>query len=171
MSADPFFELVQTRVIVVRNPAGKRRVPSSCITLSAKGDVQGGGTGKEYLQNLLDDGDEPWNKWYDAHNSSSSWAEFKLSRAFKIGEVWLKSANDCPERDPEVISFQKQDHGKWITFQERVMPRFSPGLRYEWKKITFEKPQVTNAIRLNIDKVRKEVSGVQLGQVILVETL
>lgn len=38
-------------------------LPWKGVTLTARGDVSGGGTGREFLNNLMLDGTEPWNKW------------------------------------------------------------------------------------------------------------
>ena len=54
------------------------------IQLEAAGDIGGGGTGKEFVSNLLNDGTESWNKWVHPGEVSSSWVEASLSKPYRI---------------------------------------------------------------------------------------
>ena len=33
------------------------------VRVEASDDIEGGGTGKEFKENIVEDGEEPWNKW------------------------------------------------------------------------------------------------------------
>jgi len=101
-----------------------KQLPSMCIALTAKGDVCGGVSGKEFLRNLISEGDEPWNKWVHL-SAATTWiqAEFQsypTDMCFLSGEsdtllplkkagsenglqlmaYGLCSASDLPGRDP-----------------------------------------------------------------------
>ncbi len=55
--------------------------------LTAAGDVtKGGGTGREFLSNLLSLGTEPWNKWYHS-GVSESWVWMDFKRPMRIHRV------------------------------------------------------------------------------------
>ena len=60
----------------------------------------GGGTGKEFPQNLVSGGEEPWNKWF-ANSTQRSWVMLEFQQAITFNGLGFKSANDCPHRDPE----------------------------------------------------------------------
>ena len=67
--------------------------------------ANGGGTRGEFPPNLLFDGEEPWNKWYE-NSSSSSWVKItNNSRAvpLQFEGLGFKSANDVPDRDPQTV--------------------------------------------------------------------
>lgn len=60
----------------------------------------GGGTGKEFPKNLDSGGEEPCNKWH-ANSTQRSWVMLEFQQAITFNGLGLKSANDCPHRDPE----------------------------------------------------------------------
>jgi len=75
----------------------------------AEGTVAGGGgTKKECAENLVKPGQENWNKWY-LNTSNSSWIQFIFKEKLLIRGFGLKSANDCPERDPVEVNFMVFD--------------------------------------------------------------
>lgn len=51
------------------------RIPSTDIVLTAAGDIRGGGTGREFVTNLLEDGAQGWNKWCHPGYVRSSWVQ------------------------------------------------------------------------------------------------
>lgn len=62
----------------------------------------GGGSHKEFPENLLRAGTEPWNKWCQVvSNNSRVVIEFK--QQVEIIGFGFKSANDCPHRDPNSV--------------------------------------------------------------------
>eukprot|EP01041_Mallomonas_annulata_P002438 gene2438-4728_t len=107
---------------------------SEFITLSASGDVRGGASGREFLSNLLNEGQEPWNKWIHS-NVSHSWVQMDFpnvppdalcstisttmrqghsdgggdargeGRSLRLLSYSLCSANDFPSRDPIAWAF------------------------------------------------------------------
>ncbi len=52
-------------------------IPPSIVTYSTTRDVCGGGTGREYVANLGNDGNESWNKWFAGeYNTATIHIEF-----------------------------------------------------------------------------------------------
>ena len=76
-------------------------IPSSEIVgIRASHDVCGGGTGLEFKENLVKDGQESWNKWYS--NQRGPWSlQFDFDAPKTILGYTVKSANDMPPRDPK----------------------------------------------------------------------
>jgi len=71
--------------------------------VTAQYDVRGGGRKKEYVKNILTDGQERWNKWYE-RDSKTSWVKAAFNgQAYEVVSVAFKSANDKPARDPENV--------------------------------------------------------------------
>ena len=63
-----------------------------------------GGTGREGIHNILRDGDDNWNKWYDPTlrlDLNPFYAQFTFHRSVRLLAYGLKSANDVPPRDPK----------------------------------------------------------------------
>jgi hypothetical protein len=100
------------------------RINPSEIALTAAGDIRGGGTGREHLINLHHDSNEAWNKWVHllpgkvfrslkpiSSSSSSvsssliSWVEGAFTHPKHLTKYRMKSANDCPNRDPYIWDF------------------------------------------------------------------
>ena len=71
-------------------------------TVKAQFSVNGGGTSKEFPINLLSNGQEDWNKWYE-NQASKSWVEIHFHEMTKFSAIGFKSANDCPHRDPAEV--------------------------------------------------------------------
>ena len=62
----------------------------------------GGDTGMEFPKNLINEGEEDWNKWCQI-KSNESQIMYKLKQKIKINGIGFKSANDLPERDPTSV--------------------------------------------------------------------
>jgi len=109
-------------------------------TVTAEFDVKGGGTGREFVKNILHDGEEAWNKWYQG-KSKKSWIGFYFDGAVReIAAFAFKSANDYPSRDPEHVdiyawmpgskekkqigSFDLSFDARWETTDELEMDNF-----------------------------------------------
>jgi hypothetical protein len=78
--------------------------------------VIGGGTGEEYPDNLKRDGSSPGNKWYD-NNSGETWIEAIFKEPTRIKFLQLKSANDCPNRDPYSFSISVSEVNDSSTYK------------------------------------------------------
>ena len=157
-----------------------RRVEVKPSSWSARGDVRGGGTGREFLRNLGVDGKLPWNKWFDAGAGGSSWVHAMLGRPARLVGYALMSGNDCPHRDPtdwEVTSMCPDRRPELV----RAHTLSGPGdpivlheveghdfkNRYEWAVGRLPGTEVSNVgIRINKSRGGRDI---QLSQVLLLE--
>jgi len=65
---------------------------------------KGGGTKREFAENLLKDGEEDWNKWCAAPCAgNTSWTMLTFKNSINFCEIGFKSANDEPDRDPTSV--------------------------------------------------------------------
>lgn len=146
------------------------RIPGHSIRLSAAGDAFGGGTGRELVQNLHNDGTEPWNKWFHPGYVRQSWVDAVFVDGEKTVTAYaLCSANDCPDRDPvswQLLGFDSSAR-TWITLHglsewDASVVGFQ-NHRWQWLTFEIDVPRKVSAIKLNITKVRSAGNGVQLG--------
>jgi hypothetical protein len=149
------------------------RLNSDDWEVSAYRDVNGGGTGEEFVENLKKDGDSPGNKWYDCW-SGETWiqADFKTPR--RILFIQLKSANDCPERDPWKISFyiktckEDLDFTKIASYDNLFWKQ-----RYQLLDFNFDTREEVEVLKILIESNRSYAtqnhwgSGTQLAQIML----
>lgn len=64
----------------------------------------GGGTKREFPENLLKPGEEDWNKWCAINcKKQSSWTLIEFKESLIISALGFKSANDAPYRDPTSV--------------------------------------------------------------------
>jgi hypothetical protein len=123
----------------------------------------GGGTGAEYPQNLVSGGEEPYNKWYQ-NSSSSSWVMVEFAQAITFSGLGLKSANDCPHRDPDegsVFIFNPCAAG-WEKIADLKI-NFS---QTRWEVLQFPEVQATNLRSFIIDLKNSKASEMQLGEIV-----
>ena len=174
-----------------------RRVEVQPSSWSARGDVRGGGTGREFLRNLGVDGKLPWNKWFDAGAGGSSWVHAMLGRPTRLVGYALMSGNDCPHRDPtdwEVTSMRPEQRPAAEVTSMRPIQRPAAELaralrgklsvpgepivlhaveghdfknRYEWAVGRLPGTEVSN-VGIRINKSRGG-RDIQLSQVLLLE--
>ena len=136
-------------------------MPTDHITLTASGCVRGGGTGREFLSNLLGDGTEGWNKWFvRAH---TAWVLQEFARPYAVSFVGMCSANDCPPRDPAVFDLLGRTvTGEWVTLAAVSSCPF--GGRWEWVWYPVGPvPVCVTAVKLVILDVRRRGDCLQLG--------
>lgn len=58
--------------------------------------------GNEVPRNLVDHGQDGWNKWIMYQGQHKSWITLSINDGKKkVRGIGFKSANDCPERDPQ----------------------------------------------------------------------
>ena len=156
------------------NPNWKRINPQA-IRLTAAGDAHGGGTGREFLHNLHNDGTEGWNKWLHPGYVTRSWVQMEFTGTYQICRYGLQSANDAPHRDPAAWNLQgrKVDTKEWIplhTVNSNDMDTRGFTFRWEWKWFNLlngtDDPNnlpIVDAIRLNITEVVRPGDCLQLG--------
>jgi len=139
-------------------------IPSSNIVVSVAGDICGGGTGKEFKENLLNDGTEPWNKWLHYGHIGSSFIEYTFSQNYEVSEYGLCSANDCPDRDPTAwhVEGLEAATGIWHLLHESNSDALFTD-RWQWKWFSLREKKAVSRIRLAITGVRNMVDGIQLG--------
>lgn len=145
------------------------RIDTHSIQLTAAGDAYGGGTGREHLHNLHNDGTESWNKWFHPGYVQQSWVDAVFADGEKTVSAYaICSANDCPDRDP--VSWQLLGFGmntqSWISLHEvhendLTAARFEA--RWQWLTFRIPEPRKVSMVKLNITKVRGVGNGVQLG--------
>lgn len=144
---------------------------SECdLKVSAFRDVRGGGTGEEFVENLTKDGDRPGNKWYDG-SAGETWIQADFNTPTRIVFLQLKSANDCPERDPYHVTFyvkkNKEEFKKIMTFDNLIWEK-----RYQLQDFNVDSLEEVDTFKIVIHKNRSFAlknnweSGTQLAQVI-----
>lgn len=144
------------------SPGTTTMIPKEDITMSVAGDCMGGGTGREFKENLLNDGTEDWNKWL--HESETSWVQYDFNEGKYVAEYTLCSANDCPSRDPVTWKFEGLEvvTDSWVTLHE-VDDENVFQSRWEWQRYQICPPQVVKAVRLMINRLRSPGNACQLG--------
>jgi hypothetical protein len=168
-------------------------IPKTSIRLTAAGDARGGGTGREHLHNLFNDGIEPWNKWLHPGYVAQSWvqADF-LDGKHVITAYGLCSANDSPHRDPiawRLLGKASPSDSSWRVLHEfpqptaagdggrkaslRGVPTTAPvesssaplGFMARWQWLWFDvhDTEPVCAVKLEITRVRAPGDCLQLG--------
>ena len=70
--------------------------------VSCQFDVRGGGTGREYAENLILPLASDWCKWYAGGCvDGQSWTLIDMNSEIEIDGFGFTSANDCEDRDPQ----------------------------------------------------------------------
>jgi len=133
-------------------------------TVTANFSVRGGSSGKVWAKNLLTDGEEPWNKWYE---DESEVADIKVdfdTAAREVVAVAFKSANDEPERDPETVLVAAND-------KEVGAFDLAFGARWELSEQFFlTEPVTTETILFEFENIDlDDLTEIQLGQIQLFE--
>ena len=145
----------------------KDRIPASNITLQAAGCVNGGGTGREFIQNLNNSSTASWDKWYHCGSISSSWVEATFRGGPQVLVAYaMCSANDVPARDPvrwtlEGLVCETQ---RWeLLHDSSAVAAANFTNRWQWLSFTIAAPRAVSKVRLNISQVRQVQDGIQLG--------
>ncbi len=145
------------------------RIPQSEMRLTAAGDVRGGGTGREYLVNLHNESTQSWDKWYHS-GARSSWIQIDFTSSQSISRYGLCSANDSPHRDPAVFELRgkladcENPDEAWVTLHSVQQSPFSERWQWVWFDVSSEAGhQLFDSLRLEIQSVRQERDGIQLG--------
>ena len=121
----------------------------------------GGGTGKELPANLLNPGEEGWNKWCEI-DSKTARVFVKLNRRLKINGFGFKSANDCPERDPQEVTITylapNYSNAKFATYKLEF-----DGKR--WHTVNFSGFELESK-QFMFDFKNDHIAQIQLGEII-----
>ena len=109
---------------------------SLLLTVHATSDVRGGGTAGEFIDNLVVDGSDVWNKWFSTAGFPTS-VTFKYRRPVTVTGYAFKLGNDCRHRDPmswqvSVATATGGDDALVVhtVADARRLPL--PGSRYDW---------------------------------------
>lgn len=144
--------------------------------VTAAGDIRGGGTGREFVSNLLLPAfPSQWAKWMHPGHVARSWVQYDLHAPIGIAGYGLLSANDCPGRDPAAWRLLGLPvggaKGKWVTLHDasRVGAQvFSGRFHWIWHDLRGNNSPAAHtrfsALRLEITAVRSEGDGVQLSR-------
>ena len=117
----------------------------------------------EFPQNLVSGGEEPWNKWY-ADSTQRSWVMLEFQQAITFNGLGLKSANDCPQRDPEqatVFIFNSRTAG-W----EQIADLELDFQLTRCKTLQFPEVRATNLRSMIIDFRTNKTTEIQLGEIV-----
>lgn len=133
-------------------------------TVSAEFSVEGGGTKKEFKENLLKAGEEPWNKWCNC-SKNYSWIKIEFEKAVSFAGLGFKSANDCPERDPAEAVISITDFYDFIPKKiAKLAMRFS---RHRWEIIQFPDISAENIQSITFEfRNNNYLPEIQLGEII-----
>ena len=107
---------------------------------------------------LLNDSEGPHSKCLQ-HEWMNCWVEFDfLGKEWDFNGIGIKSANDCPERDPEkfVISVPSEEGWKAVESYDIDFER------KRWREIRYSIP-ATRASKLRFDFINSKADIQQLG--------
>jgi hypothetical protein len=138
-------------------------IPPAHIRLSAAGDVRGGGTGREFLENLLHTSEEPWDKWL--HASRASWVQADFVHTCRVQRIGLCSANDVPDRDPAVFQLRgRLPSGDWVVLHDVTTCPFTRRWQWLWYDVAPDAGGMDlRSVRIEILKPRRYEGCIQLG--------
>jgi len=150
------------------------QIPTKYLQVKTKASCEGGGTGQEFTRNLLIPGDGAGNKWYDPY-SHGTWIQVTSKSPRVVSMYGIKSANDCPERDPHHFSFYGvKDNGEKVLLDTVYGLEFEE--RYMWKFFNIGNTQAFRTylldITANLSLGTKDNwgSGTQLSEITLFES-
>jgi len=136
--------------------------------VTAQYSVNGGGTGGEFPRNILNQGEEAWNKWYQVNGLKSYvMVDFKSKQGLRLNGIGFKSANDCPFRDPDTASVFIFDtsNQKWINIAVFTL-EFN---EKRWSTVKFRLPAcVTRSVLVEF-KNNKDNNEIQLGEILFLQ--
>jgi len=124
--------------------------------VTAQFSVNGGGTGGEFPINLLKQGKESWNKWYQT-NSNTSWVKIAIDAPINVRGFGFVSANDMPQRDPDSVK---------VTVDGVVVGTFKLVYNARWQTLNFlDNINVTGKV-FQFDFSNSKTKEIQLGEII-----
>ncbi|MFC3032195.1 discoidin domain-containing protein [Pseudoalteromonas fenneropenaei] len=118
------------------------------------------------------DNDTKWldhNDWKGAPSEADpSWIQIDFTTAHAVNSVFITSANDAPERDPENFTIVASNDGgaTWQLLSKVVGASFDA--RFERKEFSFANEQAYLSYRINISKNKNNDGLVQLSGIQMV---
>jgi hypothetical protein len=137
-------------------------IPREKISVIVAGDIGG----RENKENLLNDGQEAWNKWVHPGRVATSWILYDFGDTeFEVASYGLCSANDCPHRDPIAWTLEGFDARNKSWIELHTCPRNNDVFecRFEWHWYTLKNVNRCTKVRLNITEVRRARDCIQLA--------
>jgi len=129
--------------------------------VAAEHDVRGGGTRKEFIENILTDGQERWNKWYE-NRSKTSWVTADFGEVRELGAFGFKSANDVPKRDPENVKIFAWFEGET---EKREIANFDLAFKGRWDLQMRDLAGPVRVTKVEFNFTNKRYGQMQLGQI------
>lgn len=125
--------------------------------------LHGGGTGREFPYNLLSHGQEPWNKWYQV-TSNQSWVLIEFTKPVTFVGLGIKSANDCPHRDPDEasVSIFNPHTQQWNKIADLAIDFEND----RWKTLQYLDVSAAEVSSIIIDFKNNKANEIQLGEII-----
>jgi hypothetical protein len=110
-------------------------------------------------------------KWLDNGGvptaAEPSWVQLQFTEAHAVSSLFITSANDAPERDPENFDLLASNDGEnWLTLASFLGESFDE--RFERKEFSFSNGLEYSFYRLNITKNKGDTSLMQLAEIQLV---
>ena len=111
------------------------------------------------------------SKWLDNGGVPSveepSWVQLEFTQGHAVSSLFITSANDAPERDPENFDLLASNDGEnWVTLASFLGESFDE--RFERKEFSFSNGLEYSFYRLNINKNKGDTSLMQLSEIQLV---
>ncbi|KAI9004471.1 hypothetical protein DFJ74DRAFT_416944 [Hyaloraphidium curvatum] len=137
--------------------------------ITAAGDIRGGGTGREVVENLLrPESREHWSKWLHPGPADRSWIQYDLVAPTEVAAYGLCSANDSPGRDPAAWILLGRPVGSdgWVVLHSAGRDRpeeFASRFEWKWFALPAAKGRRFDRLRLEIRQVRSVGDGIQLA--------
>jgi len=131
-------------------------------TVAAQHDVRGGGTRKEFVENILTDGQERWNKWYE-NKSKTSWvtADFN-GQVRELTSFGFKSANDVAKRDPQNVKIFAWFEGET---EKREVASFDLAFKKRWDLQMRDLAAPVRVTKVEFNFTNNRYGQMQLGQI------
>ncbi|WP_340678757.1 discoidin domain-containing protein [Paraglaciecola sp.] len=110
-------------------------------------------------------------KWLDNGGvptaEEPSWIQLQFTEAHAVSSLFITSANDAPERDPENFDLLASNDGEnWVTLASFLGESFDE--RFERKEFSFSNGLEYSFYRLNITKNKGDTGLMQLTEIQLV---
>lgn len=126
---------------------------------------KGGGTRREFAENLIKSGDEDWNKWCAAPcKDHTNWTIIQFEKTLIISDLGFKSANDEPNRDPTSVEvYILTVENEWL-FCDAFLLGFNPEERFETVMTKLNQVYRTRSLAFFFRNSRNN-PDMQLGQI------
>ena len=124
-----------------------------------------GGTGVEGAHQLMRPSTSPGSKWLDPWGARGSWMHASFRSPVSLVGFALRSANDCPRRDPcDFDVLGRLEHAEsWVLLAEVRGAVFAE--RWQWLRTGFGKAATVTDVRVEFHRLPGQQGAMQVGQV------